>query len=166
VEEHLLACDLCGERLRGVIALTDGIQKVASQGNLLMVVTDAFLRQVAVDGRRVREYAPPAGGSVQCTVSAEDDFLIGRLHADLTAAKRLDLCICDRHGVEKFRLPDIPFRPESGGVAFQQPIGYAKTAPSEIMIARLVSVGDAGAERPLGEYTFIHTRTISGPPAW
>jgi hypothetical protein len=166
VEEHLLACDLCGERLREVIALAGGIQNVASQGNLLMVVSDAFLRRVAEDGLRVREYAPPAGGSVQCTVSAEDDFLIGRLHADLRATKRLDLCICDRHGVEKIRLPDIPFRPESGGVAFQQPIGYAKAAPSETMIARLVSVGDAGAENSLGEYTFIHTRTISGPAGW
>jgi hypothetical protein len=166
VEEHLLACDSCGERLRQVIALAGGIQKVARQGDLLMVVSDAFLRRVAEDGRRVREYAPPAGGSVQCTVSAEDDFLIGRLHADLTATKRLDLCICDRHGVEKFRLPDIPFRQESGGVAFQQPIGYAKAAPSETMLARLVSVGEAGAERSLGEYTFIHTRTISGPAAW
>jgi len=166
VEEHLLACDFCGERLREVIALTDGIQRVASQGNLLMVVSDEFLRRVAEDGRRVREYAPPAGGSVQCTVSAEDDFLIGRLHADLSATKRLDLCICDRDGVEKFRLPDIPFRPDSRGVAFQQPIGYAKAAPSEIMIARLVSVGDAGHERSLGEYTFIHTRTIPGPAGW
>ncbi len=166
VEEHLLACDLCGERLREVIALAGGIQNVASQGNLLMVVSDAFLRRVAEDGLRVREYAPPAGGSVQCTVSAEDDFLIGRLHADLRATKRLDLCVCDRHGVEKIRLPDIPFRPESGGVAFQQPIGYAKAAPSETMIARLVSVRNAGAENSLGEYTFIHTRTISGPAGW
>ena len=53
VEEHLLACDLCGERLREVIALAGGIQNVASQGNLLMVVSDAFLRRVAEDGLRV-----------------------------------------------------------------------------------------------------------------
>jgi hypothetical protein len=34
------------------------------------------------------------------------------------------------------------------------------------MIARLLAVGADGVERPLGEYTFQHTRTIPGPPGW
>jgi hypothetical protein len=166
VEEHLFACDECGARLRETIALADGIRDVARGGDLLMVVSDAFLNGIAAEGLRVREYAPARGGSVQCTVSEEDDLLIGRLAADLSAAKRLDLCICNEQGVEKLRLPDIPFRPESGGVAFQQPINYAKGAPSEVMIARLVTLDESDAERVLGEYTFIHTRTIPGPAAW
>lgn len=166
VEEHLFACDECGARLSEVIALGDGIRNVARQGNLLMIVSDAFLKRAAEAGLRIREYAPPRGGSVQCTVSTEDDLLVGRLSADLSATKRLDLCICDRGGVEQFRLRDIPFRPESGKVTFQQPMNYAKAAPSETMIARLVSFGEADTEHQLGEYTFIHTRTISGPPAW
>ena len=45
-------------------------------------------------------------------------------------------------------------------------ITYAKAAPSETMIARLLGVGEAGEERLLGEYTFHHTRTIPGPAAW
>ncbi len=170
VEEHLFACDECGARLRETMALADGIRNVARAGDLLMVVSDAFLNGLAGEGLRVREYAPPRGGSVQCTVSQDDDLLIGRLAADLSAAKRLDLCICDQHGVEKLRLADIPFHPESGSVAFQQPINYAKGAPSEVMIARLVTPrerdAESGAARVLGEYTFIHTRTIPGPAAW
>jgi hypothetical protein len=163
VEEHLFQCAACAARLREVIALADGIRNVARQGNLLTIVTEEFLKQVADEGMRVREYAPPRGGSVQCTVSLDDDFLIGRLIADLSEARRLDLCICNREGIEQMRLPDIPFRPDSGGVAFQQPIQYAKAAPSETMIARLVTFNEAGVELPLGEYTFIHTRTIPGP---
>src|SRR2546425_3066563 len=50
----------------------------------------------------------------------------------------------------------------AGSVAFQQPIGYAKAAPSETMIARLVAVDESSGERLLGEYTFNHTRTIPG----
>ena len=50
----------------------------------------------------------------------------------------------------------------TGGVAFQQSITYAKAAPSETMIARLVGFNEAGAERLLGEYTFNHTRTLPG----
>lgn len=166
VEEHLFTCDECGARLRETIALAGGLRTVARQGNLLMVVSDAFLKRVAEEGLRVREYAPPRGGSVHCTVSANDDFLIGRLQADLSATQRLDLSLCNREGVEQFRLANIPFRPESGSVAFQQPIGYAKAAPSETMIARLIAFDDAGVEGMLGEYTFIHTRTIPGPAAW
>jgi hypothetical protein len=165
IEEHLFYCDDCGAKLREMIALSNGVRNVTRSGNLLTVVSDQFLNRIAKQGLRIREYAPPRGGSVQCTVSTEDDFLIGRLTADLSAAKRVDLCICDRQGAERFRLPDIPFRPESGGVAFQQPIEYAKAASSETMIARLVTFDDAGVERLLGEYTFIHTRTIPGPGA-
>jgi hypothetical protein len=163
VEEHLFACDECGVRLRQVISLLQGIRDLACEGSLLMVVSDAFLKRVAEEGLRVREYAVPAGGSVACTVTAEDDFLIGRLQADLPAARRIDLCFCDEHGTERLRLPDIPFNPASSSVAFQQSITYAKAAASETMLARLVTFDDSGSEHVLGEYTFHHTRTLPGP---
>jgi hypothetical protein len=165
VEEHLFTCDVCGARLREIIALAEGIRKLAREGSLLMVVSDAFLKRAAEEGLRVREYSPPNGGGVQCTVTAEDDLLIGRLASDLKGAKRVDLSICDPLGVERLRLPDIPFDPGAGSVAFQQSITYAKAASSETMVARLVSIDDAGGERLLGEYTFNHTRTLPGPGA-
>lgn len=163
VEEHLFTCDECGARLREVISLFRDIRDLARGGSMLMVVSDAFLKRVAVEGLRVREYAVPAGGSVACTVTAEDDFLIGRLYADLSAARRVDLCLCDECGVERLRLPDIPFDSTSGSVAFQQSITYAKAAASETMLARLVAFDDSGSERVLGEYAFHHTRTLPGP---
>ena len=166
VEEHLFTCDECGARLHEIVALAEGIRKLAQEGSLLMVVSDAFLKRAAEEGLRVREYSPPNGGGVQCTVTAEDDLLIGRLASDLSRAKRIDLCICDPRGVERLRLPDIPFDPGAGSIAFQQSITYAKAAPSETMIARLVSMDDAGGERLLGEYAFNHTRTLPGPGAW
>jgi hypothetical protein len=166
VEEHLLGCERCGARLREVIAVAEGVRKLARGGSLPMVVSDAFLKRAAEEGLHVREYAAPPGGSVQCTVTAEDNILIGRLAADLNAAKRLDLCICDDRGIERIRLTDIPFNSAAGSVAFQQPITYAKAAPSETLIARLVAFDDSGRERLLGEYTFNHTRTLPGPGAW
>ncbi len=166
VEEHLLLCDPCGARLREVIALAEAIRSLARQGSLFVVVSDTFLQRVAAEGLHVREYAPPRGGSVACTVTAEDDFLIGRLTADLSEARRVDLCFCDERGTERLRLADIPFHSGAGSVAFQQSITYAKAAPSETMIARLVAFDDAGGEHLLGEYTFNHTRTLPGPGAW
>ncbi len=166
VEEHLLTCDECGQRLREVIAIAQGVRKLAREGSLLMIVTDAFVERAGEQGMRIRQYAPPAGGRVDCTVTAEDDLLIGRLAANLSAARQIDLCICNAEGQEKIRLRDIPVHQAADSVVFQQPIGYAKAAPSETMIARLVAVDQFNGEQLLGEYTFNHIRTIPGPAAW
>jgi hypothetical protein len=166
VEEHLLECDECGARLREVMALAEAVRRLAREGDLRMVVSDAFLHRAAEDGLRVREYAPPSGGSVQCTVTEDDDLMIGRLAANLSGARRVDLCWCDEHGVERRRLPDIPFRADAAGIVVQEPITWMKALPTGTQIARLLAVDDAGAERLLGEFTFHHTRTLPGPGAW
>jgi hypothetical protein len=165
VEEHLLACDRCGARLHEVIALAEGVRRLAREGCLRMVVSDAFLRRAAEEGLRVRQYAPPAGGGVECTVTAEDDILIGRLAANLSGAKRVDLCLCDEHGVEQRRLPDIPVHPGASSVIYHESITFAKAMPTSKMIARLVTFDEAGGEHLLGEYTFNHTRSLPGPSA-
>jgi hypothetical protein len=166
VELHLLDCDECGARLREVIALAEAVRNLAREGSLRMVVSEAFLQRAAEEGLRVRQYAPPPGGGVQCTVTAEDNILIGRLAANLSGAKRVDLCICDERGVEQLRLPDIPVHPGASSVVYQESITFAKAAPTNRMIARLVTFDETGAERLLGEYTFNHTRSLPGPGAW
>jgi hypothetical protein len=166
VEEHLMACEQCGDRLRETIALVDRLRALARSGSLQVVVGDALLMQASAAGRRVREYAPARGEAVQCTVAADDDFLVARLAADLTTAARVDLSWCDRRGVEVQRMADIPVRADAGSVICQQSITWAKAGPSATMVARLLAVNDAGDERLLGEYTFHHTRTIPGPPGF
>jgi hypothetical protein len=166
VELHLLACDVCGERLRESIALIDGLRQLAREGSLRMVVSEAFVRAAAEQGLRVREYAPPPGGGVQCTVTAGDDLLVARLAADIGSAHRVDISICDKHGSEQLRWPDIPVRRGAAGVVFQESMDWAKSAPDHTMILRLVALDEEGDERLLGEYTFNHTRSMPGPAAW
>ena len=165
-EGHLFDCDQCGARLREVIALAEGVRSLAREGSLRMVVSDTFLRLAAEQGLRVREYAPPPGGGVQCTVTAEDDILIGRLAANLSGARRVDLCIFDERGVEQLRLSDIPVHSGASSVAYQESITFWKAAPTCKMIARLITFDEAGGEHQLGEYTFDHTRSLPGPGAW
>jgi hypothetical protein len=166
VEEHLFACAECGVRLDWVIALAEGLRAVTREGSLLTVVSETFLKRAEDEGLRVRQYAPAAGGSVQCTVTAQDDLLIGRLAAKLSTAKRIDLSLCDPGGLEQFRLRDIPFEPAADSVLWQQSITFAKAAPTSTMVAKLIEVGESGSESLLGEYTFCHTRTLPGPGAW
>ena len=79
MEEHLFACEDCSRTLQSLIDLAEGIRILARQGNLGMILTREFLDRLASEGLRVREYAPKAGGAVECTVTVQDDFLIGRL---------------------------------------------------------------------------------------
>jgi hypothetical protein len=166
VDEHLLTCDRCGDRLREAIALAESLQTLARSGSLRVVISDQFVKHASETGLRVREYAPPPGGSVQCTVAADDDLLVARLAVDLGGATRVDLSWCDALGFEQLRMTDIPVRGDTDCVICQQSITFAKASPSNTLIARLVGVDTEGAERLLGEYAFHHTRTIPGPGGW
>ena len=166
VEEHLMTCDGCGDQLRETLALAEGLRSLVRSGSLQVVISDPFLQHAVETGLRVREYAPPRGESIQCTVAADDDLLVARLAADLTTATRVDLSWCDPRGVEHQRMADIPVSTDAGTVICQQSITWAKASPSATMIARLLAVDEKGDERLLGEYTFHHTRTIPGPPGW
>ena len=166
VEEHLLECDQCGARLVDVITLADGVRRLARGGTVQMVVSDAFLRRAAADGLHIREYSVTPGGSVLCTVTEDDDLVIGRLAVDVTGSSRVDLCLCDERRVERERVQDIPVRRGSSSVNWQPSSTFMKSSPSMTMVVRLVAFDDAGAERLLGEYTFHHTRSLPGPGAW
>jgi len=156
VEEHLLGCDECGSRLRELIALGEGIRTLARRGVLRVIISESFLKCAAREGLRVRQYAPPAGGSVNCTVTPEDDLLIGRLAVDLTSAGRVDLCLCDAAGTEQRRLRDVPVNAAQREVIFNEPIELARAAPANVLVVKLVAVEEPG-ERVLGQYTFNHT---------
>jgi hypothetical protein len=165
VEQHLMTCDQCGDRLR-VIALAESLRVLARSGSLNVIVSDQFVQHATETGMRVREYAPKRGESIQCAVAADDDLLLARLSADLTGASRVDLSWRDPRGIERQRMEDIPIGADAGTVILQQSISWAKASPTSSMTARLLAVDEHGGEHVLGEYTFNHTRTIPGPPGW
>src|SRR5262249_37726919 len=151
-------CDVCGERLRGIIDLAEALRALAHSGALRVVVGDGFIRHFKESGRRVRQYEFTSGQTVACTIAADDDLLVARLAADLSGAERVDLSFHDPRGVERARMTDIPVRHDAQHVIFQESVTFAKTAPTSSMIARLLAVGANGEERLLGEYFFEHTR--------
>ena len=154
VEEHFFACEDCSRSLQSLIALAEGIRTLARQGNVGMVVTREFLDRLAREGLRAREYAPRAGGAVECTVMPQDDLLIGRLAVDLTGIERLDLALCDPSGAERHRFRDIPFRAGLSEVLLNYPIGLARQSGPDVLVMKLLAVP---GERVLAEYTFNHT---------
>ncbi len=159
MELHLLECDACSQRLQGVADLAGGIRAVARRGTLRVVVTDAFLNELVRDKLRVREYRVAPGGRVACTVTADDDLVVGRLAAPLTGVGRVDLALCDAQGREQQRLQDIPVNPARPEVVVTAPIDVLRTLPASVRRYRLIAV-EAGGERLLGEYTFEHTPSV------
>ncbi len=166
VEEHLFSCDECGDRLREVIEFAEALRRLACEGSLRMIASSAFLQRATEAGLQVREYEQVPGGSVQCTITEKDDLLIAHFAADLSEASRVDLCFFTPDGTPLGRLEDVPFRSDSSEIVYQESSAFAKGAPDNVMIAKMVSIDPSGGERLLGEYTFNHTRTIPGPPAW
>lgn len=158
-EEHLLACDSCSGRLQALVTLGDGVRRLAREGAVAMVVTPSFLARAAHEGLRTREYRVPPGGRVDCTVTREDDLLVGRLQGDFRGIARLDV-VAESEGGAEHRIEDVPIGPEATELIVAQAMPAMRRLGVSRRRYRLVA-HDKGGERLIGEYTFDHTP--SGP---
>jgi len=160
VEEHLLECDACGSVLRSLMATGDGVRRLAREGAFGVVVSPSFLESASRQGLRVREYRVPAGGRVACTVTAEDDLLVGRLQGDFRGVSRLDLVVQVEDGPER-RVFDLPVSASSPELIVAQAMPALRALPSSTMRMRLLA-REGEVDRLVGEYTFAHTASAMG----
>ena len=154
LEEHLFGCADCTARLEELAALGAGIRSAFRRGALHAVLPRAFVERLEREGLKLRQYRVPAGGSVDCTIADEDDFVVSRLQAPLAGVERLDLVLQASDG-EAHTLQDIPFDPAAGEVLVVPSPGRLRARGAFTERARLVSAG-AGGAKDLGEYTFVH----------
>jgi hypothetical protein len=152
LEEHLFACAACSARLATLVDLGAAIRREFLAGRCTFVTSAPFIRRMKEAGFRVREYALPSGGSVDCTVTPEDDFVVSYLEAPLGGVSRLDLLIDDSTS-GKQRANDVAF--DSGGVVAVTSTAYLRTLRHSQMRVRLVAV-QGGDERVIGDYMFNH----------
>lgn len=155
IEEHLLGCDACSGRLRGLVALGDGIRRLSREGAVEMIVTASYLERASQEGLRTREYRVVPGGRVDCTVTPEDDLLVGRLAGDFRDVSRLDV-VTEQVGLPERRIEDVPIGPEAGELIVAQAMPYMRALQRARYRIRLVS-HEAAGERLIGEYTFDHS---------
>jgi putative zinc finger protein len=156
IEEHLMSCAACAAHLEGLVALGAGIRRLASAGGVWAVVSGGFVDRLRDEGLRVRQYRLAAGGSVQCTVSATDDVVAARFAADLRGVTRVHLVQCDAAGQEQHRITDIPLSASLDEVVVIERTDRLRALPAGVERVKLVTP-EAGEERLLGEYTFVHT---------
>ncbi|MBI4194220.1 MAG: zf-HC2 domain-containing protein [Betaproteobacteria bacterium] len=156
IDEHLLGCGECSKRLAELVGLARGIRAAFREGAVRAFVADAFVKDLAEQGVRLREYRVARNGSVNCTVAPEDDMLVARLEAPLAGVSRLDAIVYPSTDAAAEVFHDIPFNAASGEVVLTPNTARLRLMPSHQHRVRLVAV-DAGGERVVGDYTFHHT---------
>jgi hypothetical protein len=154
MDEHLFACAACTERLGAVVDLGVAIHRVFVHGNLNIVLPEPFIQRVKAAGVRVREYTLEPGGSVDCTVTRDDDLVVSYLHAPLRDVRRLDVLIDDTTA-GKLRANDVAFDPSADGLVAVTSTVFLRTLRHSTQRVRLVAV-DGVHERVIADYTFNH----------
>lgn len=157
VEEHLFACDGCGDLLRALRSLGDGVRRLAHRGAVQVVVTPSFLDAASRAGLAIREYSLAAGDRVACTVAPQDDLLVGRMLADFSGVSRVDLLL-ETAGQPGQRIEDVPVSPEARELILLQSMPVARALGRVELRVRLVA-REGARGRVLGDYTFDHTPT-------
>jgi len=98
------------------------------------------------------------GERVACTISANDDAVVGHMQVALAGVKRVDalqsLDLGDGH-VQQWHLEDLPFDPSADEMLSLASGTALKKLPAHTFRVQLVAVDESG-ERSLGEYTFVH----------
>jgi hypothetical protein len=155
VERHLLACDACGDHLRELLWLGDSVARAARAGAVELIVTPAFLEAAAREGLRTREYGVDPGGTVLCTVTAQDDLLVARLRADFRGVGRLDL-VANEEGSPVRRIEDVPIDPNASELIVAQAMPMVRQLGHVVLRLRLLA-REGDGERVIGEYTFSHS---------
>lgn len=156
VEEHLFGCAHCTRRLQFLAEVAGGVRALVHRGALGLSVTHAFLERLRAEGLRVREYRVGPGGSVNCTITPHDDFVIGRMQAPLQGVARLDAELLSE-GQPTERHNDILFDAEMDEVLIMPTAGRVRAIQNPtVERVRLLAVDQQG-ERLIGEYQFKHT---------
>ncbi len=155
LDEHLLACSACSERLRTIVELGAAIRRELLGGHFGFVLPTRFIRRIKESGLRLREYNLEPGGSVNCTITRDDDLVVSYLRAPLRDVRRLDFVI-DDPTAGTLRLSDVAFDPEADGVTLVPSVPYLRTLGRAQLRARLVAV-DGADERVIADYTFNHS---------
>ena len=156
LDEHLLGCGACSAALAEIVALAGGIRTAFERGAVRAFLSDAFVRRLVAAGVRLREYRVPLNGSVDCTVTPEDDLVVSRLEAPLAGVTRLDAAVRLAQDAPEQVFHDIPFDAGRGEVVVAPSIAHLRTLPSYQHRVRLIRV-EPGAEQVIGEYVFNHT---------
>jgi len=153
-DEHLFSCSACAARLETLVALGAAIRGKLLSGDFGFVAPASFVGKMKDSGLVVREYTLEPGGSVNCTIAPEDDFVAAHLLAPLAGVQQLDVLI-DNSTTGKQRLRDVAFDPANAGLTVIPSATFLRSLQRAQQRMQLVAV-EGAQERVIGHYLFDH----------
>jgi hypothetical protein len=152
VDDHVLSCGACAERLTRLLDLGAGVRALV-RGGVAPIFLAPALRDALESAQLItRRYRLRPGEIVPCEVAAHDVYTLIELEANLHGATRVDLV---RAGA--YRLPDVPIDRARGVVALVQPGERIRQEPTMRIELELIAVEEGTGDRSLGSYTLSHT---------
>jgi hypothetical protein len=104
---------------------------------------------------RIRSYQATPGGTIHCTVTADDDLVVLELEGEFGGHPRLDVVVTGPGGDLRERVEDVPVL--GGRELLWVETGEAlRPLPSGRLELRLVAPG-SGGDRVVAEYHLDHT---------
>lgn len=153
LEEHLFACDVCGDEAYAARRLIDGIREAVRHRPPGGAAGRAQVEALERDRRVVRRYTVPWNGAVHCTVGADDDLVVLELQGNFRGVERVDSVLA-HEGRPLERMEDVPVVRGSAvlwGKTGEELRRYADVTFEVILLA----VEQAG-EREIARYTLDH----------
>lgn len=160
-EEHLFGCAACTEQLQTLAQLGADVRQAMREGTIAAILPAPFVRRAQELGVRVREYRLRTGGSVACTITPQDDWVVAHLHAPLQDVTRLDV-ILHELGDAPFRIEDVAFDPAADEVVMLPKAAHLRQLAFATTQVTLLAIA-SGGERVIGEYTFNHSPHSASP---
>ncbi|MBK6004747.1 hypothetical protein JJB11_01475 [Ramlibacter ginsenosidimutans] len=157
IDEHLMACDACGVLFDEIVALGEAVRRALRAGLVFAVASGAFVERLRALGLRVRLYDLAHNGTINCTVSPDDQVLAARLQAPLRGVRRLDLVqeVSLAPG-ERRQVQDVPFDAAHDELVFVVSVARVRPLPAHTKWLTLIATDDQGT-REVGRYEFRHT---------
>jgi anti-sigma factor RsiW len=157
-EEHLFSCSDCAARAAEFDAIVRAIRPAVRSAEVGGFVTDAVLNRLAREGVRVRTYALSPGAIVACAVWEGDELMALRLRGDFGGAREFTLSQRVA-GTEVSRATGRLAASSHGEVIYAEPAAWVRRLPAaEVEV--VLTVNDAGEERPIGRYTLVHEGSL------
>jgi hypothetical protein len=111
VEDHLFACDRCGDEWTKLASLVGGLR-----GTIPMVISHVHRERMLAEGKRISVTEVREGVDTPAQFRPELDLMVFALKVDLTNIDRVRVDIVSPDGSKRFVEEDVPFDRARGEV--------------------------------------------------
>jgi anti-sigma factor RsiW len=155
VDDHLFECDACATTATQLAQVGAAVRAAVANGKAGVVATDALLAELEANGVQLRRYELAPGSLTECTVGAEDVFVVASYSADFAGVERITVVAEREGGGVLRRLEGIPVPPGARTVHVLLRADVMRGLPSSTHTVT-ISSGD----RVVARYTLSHTAFV------